>query len=166
MKIPHEVPVHAPAADAWQVLGVGFGHICEWAGSLSHSELEGDLGVGATRSCTGAGFGPIPPSLVVEELVHYDPDAMEFSYVARGGLPWFMVDAHNAWSVHARGDDRCVVRFSATFHMVWWLRFLEPLLVRMMAKDLAKMDEEMVYRIEHGVPHPRVLAAQAAARAA
>jgi len=156
----HEVQIDAPASDAWHVLGVGFGTICEWSASLAASELHGDLGVGASRSCQGTGFGPFPAGVVTEELTHFDAATMTFTYEAREGLPPFVRHAGNAWSIHADGPERCVVRFEATVELAWWAWPAGWLLPRMIRADLGKMTEEMKHRIEHGTPHPRAAAAK------
>jgi hypothetical protein len=159
MKLKHEVHIAAPASEAWHVLGLGFGTICEWSATLASSELVGELGVGAARRCQGTGFGPFAPSLVTEELTSFDPQGMRFRYVARTGLPGFLRHAENAWSIHPVGSERCRVEFHATVRPAWWAWPIMWALPRLLRADIAKMSEEMKHRIERGTPHPRTLAA-------
>lgn len=158
MEMKHEVQIDAPASAAWEVLGAGFGSICEWSATLADSAMEGELGIGGTRRCTGTGFGPFPPGEVTEELTEFDPEAMRFRYVARTGLPAFVRHAENAWTIDAEGEDRCVVRFHATVHPAWWALPLAWLLPSLLRADLARMSEEMKFRIERGIPHARATA--------
>jgi len=158
MDVRHEVMVDAPAATAWQVLGKGFGAICEWMPNMTSSEMQGELRAGGERVCRSAGWGPFPAGEVVEELLLFDEDAMEFAYVARSGLPWFIEHGENHWTIAPAGEDRCVVRMHGQLRTVWWLRWFAPLMVLGMRGAMAKMDEEMKHMIEKGTPHPRVLA--------
>ena len=159
MQMKHSVEIAASADDAWHVLGVGFGQICEWSTSLSDSTMVGDLQQGGVRQCKSAGFWPFPPSVVTEELTHFDHEEMAFAYVAKTGLPPFVTRATNAWKVEPDGPGHCKVSFHAVIELAWWaapLGWLMPMFIR---SDLAQMTEEMKYRIETGKPHPRVLAA-------
>lgn len=158
MEIQTEILVDAPAAEAWRVLGQNFAAIGQWSATFRTSSLEGALGVGAIRTCEGVGFGPFPPSQVTEKLTRFDPEAMCFAYVATSGLPSFIEEASNVWSIDAMGPGKCRVRSCAEVRPVWWLRplgFLIPLLAQ---RDMDRFSEELQYQIERGSPHPRKIA--------
>jgi len=157
MDMHFHIDIDAPASEAWRVLGEEFGAIGDWGVGIAASELIGDLGVGAGRTCEGEGWGPFPAGTVTEELYHFDREAMEFSYRATSGLPWFLTQGLNRWSIEALGPERCIVRSHATIGMVWWMWPLAPLMLLMTRSALKQLKEEVKYTVEHGRPHPRKL---------
>ena len=121
MKITAETTLQAPASAAWAVLGERFGEIAEWTTSLDSSHLEGELGVGAARVCAGPPWGPFPGGTMKEELRHFDRERRQLVYAATEGLPWFVRDASNRWTVDALDGERCRVRGDADVRLVRWL---------------------------------------------
>lgn len=147
-----KLSVNATADEAWEVLGAGFGTMCEWDSGMASTTLEGELGVGAVRHCVSAqSFGPFKPGPVKERLVEFDPDARVFAYEAFEGLPGFVRSARNRWSIEADGE-RCVIRFDATLELQGVMRIGWPLMQRMMKKDLARWLGDLQFRIEEGAP--------------
>jgi hypothetical protein len=150
--------INAPAQDAWQVLGRDFATIGQWASSIPSSHLEGELSVGAVRTCQSEGFGPFPGGDFKEELIQFDQDAMAFTYKGTEGMPWFMLSARNAWSVEPLGPEKCCVHSRASIVLVWWMRPLGPLLLAMMRGGMKDFGDDLTHQIEQGKPHPRKLA--------
>ena len=155
MEMHSDFVVNAPAEQAWHVIGEMFADIGEWTCSIQRSWLDGELGVGAVRSCESPGFGPFKPGVYSEKLTQFDPEAMAFTYVATEGMPWITTLAMNRWSVEAIDENRCRVRSHATLELLWWLRPLAPLLRLATKKPLREVGEELIHRVEKGVPHPR-----------
>jgi hypothetical protein len=149
--------IDAPAPAAWAVLGERFGHIGEWAAPIAASSLEGEPRVGAVRTCHVASFGPVAPGVITERLTAFDPVAMSFAYEATGGMPGFVGRAINRWSVHPRGERRCLVRTQATLELRGPAVLLSFLLKWRLHAEGARVLDELRYRIEHGRPHPRKL---------
>ena len=155
MNLESKITVNASAQEAWQVLGEQFGTISEWSAALQSSSLNGELQTGAVRTCTSSGFGPFPPTEAKEQLTHYDPNSLEFSYTALSGLPKFIKEASNAWSIQTVDAHQCIVYSRAKVKLAWWLTPLAWLFPLLLKKDMKKFIEELVYRIENGRPHPR-----------
>jgi len=158
MDLHREIEVDASAEAAWEVLGTGFGSIGTWATAILESSLDRPLGPGAVRTCAIRGFGPIAKRELHEELVHFDPEAMEFTYRVIRGLPSMIVSATNRWRVVPDGPDRCRVTTHATLVPVWWMHPLSWLLRWRLQGDVGTFAEELRHRILRGVPHPRKLA--------
>ena len=160
MKMTVETKLESSAEQAWSVLGDGFGRIAEWSCGLAESSLDGELAVGAVKTCVSSdSFGPFQAGVVEERLTEFDPDSRTFAYRAISGLPGFIETAGNRWSIHAVDDDNCIVRFDATVKAKGVLRIFEPvlgpLMKLMMRSDMKKLTEEMQYRVAHGKLHPR-----------
>jgi len=157
MKLQMELELRASAERAWQILGEGFGNICEWTSSLSSSVLEGELREGGIRCCVSSqSFGPFKAGTVKERLVEFDPSTMTYAYEAFEGLPGFVKRAGNRWSIEKIDEQRCIVRSDATLELKGMLKIFAPFMKMFMRKDLEKFVEEMRYRIEQDTPHPNV----------
>ena len=99
----------------WQILAVDFADIGVWASSISFSRADESVTeapegapVGA-RVCIAPGFGDVH-----ETLVRFDDEARIFSYRAEAsGMPSFVRDLQNTWSLRALGPDRTEVRSQA-----------------------------------------------------
>ncbi|MCH6258986.1 SRPBCC family protein [Puniceicoccaceae bacterium K14] len=150
-----EFTVEASAEKAWSVLGEQYGDIGGFLSSMISTRLEGELGVGASRVCESAGFGPFPTMIVKEKLIKFDPKGYAFTYRAKKGLPVFIHSAQNAWTIEPKSDNRCVVRSRAEVDLAWWAKPLGIVLPSLMARDFRKVEEELKYRIEKDRPHPR-----------
>ena len=160
MKISVNTPLKCSRDQAWHILAEGFGSIGTWSCSIAESSLEGELGVGATRTCVSAeSFGPFKAGVVKETLTEFDEQAKIFTYQAVSGLPKFIARASNRWSFFEKGDRQSSVRFDAEITFSPWVGWLEPILrplmIKMMQSDLSSFQEEMQYRLAHGKPHPR-----------
>lgn len=155
MEFDTKIEVSAPAEKAWQVIGEQFGDISDWSATLESSFLKGILGVGATRTCKGKGFGPFPPSTIVEKLTHFDPEKYQFTYEASKGLPAFIKKAKNAWSVETIDKDNCVIHTRAHVILSVWMKPFGWLLPMVLKRDMGLFTEELTYRVELGLPHPR-----------
>jgi len=130
-----EVSIGAPASAVWKVVGERFGSIGDWAAPITSSSLDGQPNVGAVRTCHIARFGPVPPGIVKERLVAFDPAAMTLVYQPIGGMPSSVRRAINRWSVIPDGDECCVIRSCATLELQGVLARLSWLLRRWIAAD-------------------------------
>ncbi|GLR70206.1 SRPBCC family protein [Agaribacter marinus] len=155
MHLRNEIPVSVSSKRAWEVMGEEFGNIGLWVASLESSHLVGDLGVGAHRVCNGLGFGPFPPSIVKEKLVHFDPQKREFSYELTEGNPWFITHARNNWTITSVDENNSIIKAHAVVDIIWFMRPLAWVLPALLKKQLALFTEELSYFIESGNIHPR-----------
>ncbi|WP_211695429.1 SRPBCC family protein [Mycobacterium spongiae] len=162
MELHTEIAINAPASTAWEVLGTQFGEIADWTATIGSSTLEGQLGVGAVRSCQSNGFGPLPVGAVTEEITHFDSEAMELAYVATSGLPPFLREARNSWTIVPNGASRCVATSHARLVLAPWARPLGAIARLQVRRLLRQVGEELAFRVERGEPHPRVAARQQA----
>jgi Polyketide cyclase / dehydrase and lipid transport len=155
MELHTQIVIEAPAASAWAVLGQGFGEIGEWAAPIASSTLDGELGVGAVRTCSVAGFGPVAPGIVHERLTTFEPERMTLEYEAVGGLPSFMARAVNRLSVAALGERRCQVRSDAMVTLRGPLRLASALFKWQIQLNARRVLQELRHQVEHGRAHPR-----------
>jgi len=159
MKITAEVVIEAPASAAWSVLGDCWAHIGRWAAPITSSSVDGELLAGTVRTCHTARFGPVAPGVIKERLLEFDPAGRCFTYESIDGMPGFIKRAVNHWSILPLDDGRCVVRSEATVELRGPMVLLSFVLARSFKANGARVFEELRHRVEHGVPHPRKVAA-------
>jgi hypothetical protein len=157
MELRLDVVIDAPPAAAWAVLGERFGQIGEWASPITTSTLDGDLGIGAVRTCHIAGFGPVAAGVVRERLIEFDAERMSLAYESVDGLPSSIERAYNRLSVHAHGENRCEVRARARIELRGLMRLVSPFFGWRMQVNAARVLQELRHEVEHGRPHPRKL---------
>ena len=101
MQVTASIDINASADTAWQIFGEGFEDISKWLDAIISSSLDGDLAVGATRTCN------FPKDLAIKEkLTHFDPKTRSLSYAIVSGLPGFMLKVDNAWTIEDIGNNR------------------------------------------------------------
>ncbi|MBV1909525.1 MAG: SRPBCC family protein [Kangiellaceae bacterium] len=155
MKIISEITVQAPAERAWQVLAEQYGEAATWTSALESSMLTGKLGVGAIRTCHSKAVGPFPASVVDEQLIEFDSDKYQFTYIVERGLPGIFRSATNAWTIIPLESQSCKIRSHATLSASPWIfpiAWIFPIIIK---RDLKYIFEEMAYYIERGEIHPR-----------
>ena len=157
MEMRAQITVHVPADQAWTLVGERFGQIATWASPITASVLDGSPGEGAVRTCHVRGFGPVPPGIIRERLLSYDPETRSLSYEA-DGLPWFVTRAVSRWSVHPVDGGTCTVGVHATLTLNLLLRPFGPAMRRRMMIDSAAVLDDLAHRLQTGSPHPRKIA--------
>lgn len=162
MELRNEIIIEAPAERVWQALGERFMHVSEWAAPITAScpVGAGEPGVGATRSCNIAPFGPVNAGVVKERLTRFDRKAMAFEYEALEGMPSFVGHAVNRWSVARVDDRRSQLRIHATLTLRGPMALLGCVIKWQLESGGAKVAEELKYFVENGKPHPRKLASR------
>ena len=95
MEIQAEITVQVPADQAWALVGAQLRQIAAWASPITGSSLDGPPLTGAVRICHIRGFGPVPPGVIRERLLSYDPAARSWSDQA-DRLPWYITRAAGA----------------------------------------------------------------------
>ena len=90
------------------MLGERFGQIGEWAAPITSSSVDGELTVGAIRTCQFAGFGPFQAGTIHERLLEFEPAAMSLAYESAEWMPSFVKSAVNRWSVRLRSEASCL----------------------------------------------------------
>ncbi|MBL8680486.1 MAG: SRPBCC family protein [Myxococcales bacterium] len=166
MELHNEIVIEAPAERVWRALGERFMHVSEWAAPIEASCPIGEQspGVGVTRACTIAPFGPFDAGIVKERLTRFDADAMAFEYEALEGMPRFIERAVNRWSVESIDAHRSRVRIHATVSLRGAMRLFGWLFAWQMRSAGSLVAEELKHFVETGQPHPRKQAALSARR--
>jgi hypothetical protein len=130
--------INASAAQAWQVLGEGFGDWADWSGGIKKSTLNGPLAQGVTRTNDTDALG-----VVTQELTHFDREARSLTYEFTSGLPPFLRAIRNEWTIEEDGTDRCRIVGHATFEIAWWALPMTPLLKMKMSGSLRGFGAEL-----------------------
>lgn len=167
MELRNEIIIEAPIERVWHALGERFMQVSEWAAPITASCPVGaaELGVGVTRSCNIAPFGPVKAGTVTERLTRFDRDAMAFEYEALEGMPGFVGHAVNRWSIARVDDRRSQLRIHATLTLRGPMVLLGCFIKWQLESSGAKVAEELKYFVENGKPHPRKLASRQASGA-
>jgi len=127
MRVTTSIPINAPAADVWHIIGPGFGDVSDWATTVADSRLVGDGHPDAApftgRACTiaEAGFDHL-----TEEILTYEPSSFRLSYRASSGMPSIVERAINTWSVADDGPHTSVFTMDAEVDVSRQARLLGP----------------------------------------
>lgn len=135
MKIVVTRKLNASADAIWTLLAERFADIGEWAEFVERSQLEGDLGAGAVRTCE-LKPSPVGSGTIKEKISHFDRGRQELSYIILSGLPGFVRFLENAWTMEALSGDRAEVRSAMTIRLAWWMAPLSPLIARQFRKTI------------------------------
>ena len=143
MNIRTTVDIAASAADAWRLLGEGFGDWAQWAPGIDASALEGPLSEGVVRVNRTASLGTVR-----QELVRFDRETRALAYEVRGGLPPFLTTMRNDWVIEALGADRCRLDGDARFQLTEAAVAMRPKLEGKMGMVLAAFAEAARSQLE------------------
>lgn len=114
--LTREITINVSADELWEMVGPGFTDVYKWASNVDHSEGAGTAEFsGATcseRTCDVAvkGFNKIQ-----EKLVKYSDDQMNLAYSVHEGMPGFITEATNDWTVVPVSDTQCKLVMKAKF---------------------------------------------------
>lgn len=161
MELHNRIVIAASALAVWEAIGERFVHIGQWAAPIVSSCPINDapLAVGMVRACRIARFGPFSPGVIRERLTTFDREAMSLSYEAQDGMPRFVANAVNRWSVHRVDASQCEVRVHATLTLRGPMKLFGWLLRNQLEASGVRVLEELKYYVEQGAPHPRKRAA-------
>jgi hypothetical protein len=158
MRIRRSIDVIAAATDAWALLADGYGDIGDWTTVVDSSHLIGDrVEVGAERRCQVSGPGT-GDGHVVERITALDSDSMTYAYELVHG-PSYIKSARNVVSVTALASDRCRIQTDGRITLARWLVPLSPFVSLAMRLAARSFLRDLQRRLEHGSPHPDVVAA-------
>jgi Polyketide cyclase / dehydrase and lipid transport len=118
VKVSSETIIDASADRVWEIVGHQFTRIGEWATAIPtsrpSSQTPSAAGAPAAGRVCETGL-PIVP-LVEETIVAYDEGGRTLTYTG-AGLPHFVKEARNRWTVVAVDDRRARVRVEATIEL-------------------------------------------------
>ncbi len=149
-RFDHDIIVDASAERVWQVLGLQFGDIGQWTSVVASTSISGELGVGAKRVCHLS-----PSSTVSEELTEYSPETMSYAYRAGAGVPGWVKEASNHWTIQPIDEKHCRVLIRPTIRLSWWANPIKPFCVWSTRRLLVRVGEELKHYVEKGEVHPR-----------
>jgi len=158
MYVTEQVTINAPAAQVWHVLAENYATVGAWASAIAHSTVNDDVADGAVGRVCHTDFGQLK-----ETVTQFDEHTGTFAYHA-DGMPFFVREAGNTWTVRPHSADTTVVdmRLEMTFMPIIG-RLMQPIMRRQMQHTARDFVEELKHYVETGQIHPRKLAAQAKA---
>jgi polyketide cyclase/dehydrase/lipid transport protein len=131
MQVRASTEINATADATWQIFGEDFEGISKWLDSINSSSLDGELAVGATRTCN------FPKDLIIKEkLTHFDPKARALTYLILSGLPSFMLSVSNAWTIEDIGNNRSRATSVVTAKLAWYAIPMGPMVKIGLGKTL------------------------------
>jgi ribosome-associated toxin RatA of RatAB toxin-antitoxin module len=149
MKITRTVEIQAPAEAVWEIVGTRFADIGVWATRIRSSRAIDSSPGGSLpgRVCAVA----LPGVDAVEEaLLTRDDAAMTLEY--RGsGLPSFVADARNRWTVERVGSASRIV-VEGRLALTGWTRVLALPLRVALAREGERTLGDLRHFAEHGEP--------------
>ena len=149
MKITRTVEIQAPPETVWEIVGTGFADIGVWATRIPSSRA---IRTSPDAPVTGRVCAVALPGVdsVVETLLTRDDDAMTLEY--RGsGLPSFVADARNRWTVEPAGNaSRVVVEGRLT--LTGWTRLLTLPMGVALGREGDRTLADLRHLAEHGEP--------------
>ncbi|MEP3478724.1 MAG: SRPBCC family protein [Fuerstiella sp.] len=155
MRIKLAITVMVPADQAWQLIGDEFHAIGNWVSAIEASEADSKPSIGTVRTCHLAGG-----KRATERVTQYSNDAKTLSYVATSGIPFWMLEATNHWTVQPINSECCRISIEPTIFLVWWVQPITPLLRFGVSRMINQTAEELKYGLETGKIHPRKVAMQ------
>jgi hypothetical protein len=151
--VSSETLIEASADRVWETVGHQFARIGEWATAIPASRpMSQALGLAgapvAGRVCE-TGLPMVP--LVEETIVAYDEAGRTLTYTG-AGLPRFVKEARNRWTVVAVDDQRARVRVEATIELHAVGHLLAVPLRLWAARVGAKTLDDLKHYVELGRP--------------
>ena len=157
MKVSSETVIDASADRVWEIVGHQFARIGEWATAIPASRPVSQTPGAAEAPVAGrvceTGLPMVP--LVEETIVAYDEAGRMLAY-AGAGLPRFVREARNQWSVIPLDERRARVRVEAIIEMRGLVRPLLAVPFRLWAARVgAKTLDDLKHYVELGRPSAR-----------
>ena len=134
-QVQDEIIINVSATELWELVGPGFIDVYQWASTVDHAEGEGTArfagAVCNKRHCdvNVQGF-----SKISEELTQYNQENMRLTYAVVDGMPKFITEAANTWTVVAVNEHQSKLLMNAHFEV----RGLMGTLMRGMMKSKMK----------------------------
>ncbi len=153
-----ETVINAPINDVWAVLAEDWAGIGKWSSGVSHSQGFGEPIGGSDytiRACeiTAAGFDDTK-----EQILEYDAENHLIRYELADGLPGFVKDAINVWTLEETADGTLIkgkTTMRATGIMGGMMKGIMKGATR---KALESMARELKHYVETGELHPDKIA--------
>lgn len=115
-ELTKEISINVSAEKLWEMVGPGFVEVYKWSSNVDHAEGAGesefDGAVCSERFCdvNVKGFNKIS-----EKLTKYSDDKMNLAYAVTDGMPGFVTEAVNDWTVEALSSTSAKLVMRASF---------------------------------------------------
>jgi hypothetical protein len=153
MKVSSTIDIDAPADQAWEVIGPGFGRVGDWVAAIATSR---PIGAGSPHGAPAAGraCNVTTPGIdqITEQLTDYDVKARRLTYRLSGGMTRLVSDAANTWQVRPLPGGRAEFRMDATVEFVGLARLAGPLARAYLTVLGRRTSRDLKTYVETGVP--------------
>lgn len=149
-----ETVIKAPIKDVWAILAEDWAGIGKWSSGVSHSQGFGEPIGGSDytiRACeiTAAGFDDTK-----EEILEYDAQNHLIRYELADGLPGFVKDAINVWTLEETSEGT-LIKGKTTMRATGLMGFMmKGIMKSATRKALESMARELKHYVETGALHP------------
>ena len=123
MRVLRTIDIDAPADEVWQLVGPEYGDVAAWAHLVKTSSRTPS---GDGRQCAVTGVPGV--SRLVERLTSYDDADRSLSYVVDDGMPSFVRESGNTWTVEPTGPRSSRVSATASISLTPWAALLAPVM--------------------------------------
>ncbi|WP_298542949.1 SRPBCC family protein [uncultured Aquimarina sp.] len=153
-----ETIINAPIKDVWSILAEDWAGIGKWSSGVSHSQGFGQPIGGSDytiRACeiTAAGFDDTK-----EQILEYDDQNYLLKYELADGLPGFVKDAINIWTLEETANGT-LIKGKTTMRATGIMGvMMKGIMKGATRKALESMTRELKHYVETGELHPDKLA--------
>ena len=147
--------INAPVADVWAALAEDFAGIGTWASGVNHAEGAGRPVGGSLHSERACEIAATGFNDTKERILDFDTDRHVLRYQLYDGLPGFVENAENTWTLREeRGGTRIVGVTEMRINGIMG-KLMGGFMTRNTNRVLEHMAEELKHYVETGRPHPR-----------
>lgn len=161
MQIKKQFTVNASADRLWEIMGLQFDRVSDWASSIHDSQGRNSGIVPQGAPCSGRVCETSMGSFQ-EKILKYDERKKMISYDAKGDkMPFFVKHLENNWTFTPLAGGQCKVEMRMEMSLLPVFNLLmKPMMRMQMGGVIDQVIEELTYFAENGTPHPRKLEAQ------
>lgn len=142
MKFETKGIINAPASSVWAIFGERFGNVADWSESIVKSSVDGEIGVGAVRTCELKQLGPVG-GFIVERLTKFDHLGRHLAFDVIEGRPGMIKYFNSDWRFEDAGRNQTRAISTITLKMAWWALPMAPMIKGQFRKILKGFMKEM-----------------------
>lgn len=161
MQIKQQFTVNASAERLWEIMGLQFSDVSNWASNIYSSQAHNIGIVPLGASCSGRVCETSMGSFQ-EKILTYDEQRKVISYDAKGDkMPFFVKHLENNWTFTPIAGGKCKVDMRMEMSLLPVFNLLMGPMMRMqMGGVINNVIEELTHFAENGTPHTRKLETQ------
>ncbi|MEL6342987.1 MAG: SRPBCC family protein [Myxococcota bacterium] len=155
MEISKSILINAPIARVWEILANDYADVGSWTAAINNSQaIDGDRLPGAPT------YGRVcetPDGVFKERITEYDEDRHVLAYLVEEGLPFFVRQGGNTWSLSSvNGGKQTRVQMEMTFLMPWLMeKMMGPILRKQMSRAAHIFTDDLKVYAESGAVSSR-----------